>query len=501
MKVNAICTSPIQRGCKNLFQNGFKNCTKSLKNTLQKLKPKKETLPIVSEPILLYMQTKKEAIAKKIAKEADNVSDKHFTKEVEKSTKALKDAGVKGDYTKYIDQTTGRLNLQGQNKCPNFKGLDDHNPDLEAQLSALEHELAGLDAEHAQIVSDSASAQNAIESGLIDELGLDEILNHISDHPGVAVATGVAAELLPGTRFLKPVKDLFSGDVEKAIAGGATRLGEIALGPLKLLWAGGTGLIGGVMGLFRPDDEELGFWKCFKYASESWAKGRDNLENVILGRETSGEKKKRLKKEAKDRFDSKLRRVEEEKEKIRKQKLQLETQEKERKLEQLRRLEEIERIEEQERLAQIEKEEKERARKREMKAKAKRNDPIRQKKLREKQEKQRQIEEEHNKQVLEANRGFYSFLQQQDEIRRKAAIEQGTLAKYQVKPEVKEYWKRIQQEQKYQAEQRERLNQREQLEQRKPYNNLNLTEKERDDLRREEVVKSGWLKQFQRKKD
>lgn len=38
------------------------------------------------------------------------------------------------------------------------------------------------------------------------------------------VLEGVAAELLPGTKFLKPGKDLIDGDYEKATVGTLTRL-------------------------------------------------------------------------------------------------------------------------------------------------------------------------------------------------------------------------------------------------------------------------------------
>lgn len=76
----------------------------------------KPSLPIVSTPILLYMKTKSEKIASKLIKESNNTSNKTFTTNYEKSVEDLKDAGVKGNYNKYIDSTTGRPNIGGQNK-------------------------------------------------------------------------------------------------------------------------------------------------------------------------------------------------------------------------------------------------------------------------------------------------------------------------------------------------------------------------------------------------
>lgn len=255
----------------------------------------------------------------------------------------------KGKFQKELDKAfdRGEISEQEHSKYSSklvFTGKNSE-VDFDTELTSIDSELATLDSEHARLASDSVSAQEAIESGLLDEVGVSDILDQITDHPGVAVATGVAAELLPGTRFLKPAKDFLDGDFAKAGIGAATRLGEMALGPLKLLWAGGTGLIGGVMGMFHPEDEELGFWKCFKYASMSWAKGRDNIENIFIDRETSGEKKTRLKREAKEKFAEEMRKVEAKKDELKEKRQQLELQEQARRIEAQRRQEELEKLE------------------------------------------------------------------------------------------------------------------------------------------------------------
>ena len=49
-----------------------------------------------------------------------------------------------------------------------------------------------------------------------DSADITEQLGHVADMLDNPVLEGVAAELLPGTKFLKPGKDLIDGDYEKA---------------------------------------------------------------------------------------------------------------------------------------------------------------------------------------------------------------------------------------------------------------------------------------------
>ena len=114
---------------------------------------------------------------------------------------------------------------------------------------------------------------------------ITEQLGHVADMLDNPVLEGVAAELLPGTKFLKPGKDLIDGDYEKATVGTLTRLGEIAIAPVKLGWAGFGALAGGISWLAGNRGEGVGLVGGFKKASHMWANGRNKLENTIIERE------------------------------------------------------------------------------------------------------------------------------------------------------------------------------------------------------------------------
>ena len=123
------------------------------------------------------------------------------------------------------------------------------------------------------------------ELELPDSADITEQLGHVADMLDNPVLEGVAAELLPGTKFLKPGKDLIDGDYEKATVGTLTRLGEFAIAPVKLGWAGFGALAGGISWLAGNRGEGVGLVGGFKKASHMWANGRNKLENTIIGRE------------------------------------------------------------------------------------------------------------------------------------------------------------------------------------------------------------------------
>ena len=100
------------------------------------------------------------------------------------------------------------------------------------------------------------------------------------------ILEGVAAELLPGTKFFKPGKDLIDGDSEKATVGALTRVGEFAVAPVKLSWAAFGAMAGGISWLAGNRGEGVGLIGGFKKASHMWANGRNKLENTIIERET-----------------------------------------------------------------------------------------------------------------------------------------------------------------------------------------------------------------------
>ena len=124
----------------NILENISSKSIKDIVKNALKIKPKEEVaLPVVVVPILAYMQTQKDKIKEKLAKEALKKSDKYFTDNYHDSVEQLKKAGVKGNYEKYIDSTSGRLNSSG-NKITNtpFKGAPD---DLNTHATTLDEDI------------------------------------------------------------------------------------------------------------------------------------------------------------------------------------------------------------------------------------------------------------------------------------------------------------------------------------------------------------------------
>lgn len=272
-----------------------------VKNAL-KIKPKEEVaFPVVAVPILAYMQTHKDKIAEKLAKEAENKSNKYFTDNYKESVKKLKQAGVKGNYEKYIDSTTGRLNTSG-NSITNtqFKGAPD---DLYAQPADVDGDYIGDMPEvyDNDVPDDIPMTDNISTTDNIENLG-----NTIDT---ISVVGAAITEFLPLARYIKPIKDLQSGDTSKAAIGTATRIAEIPLAPLKFIYVGGMGLCSTLYKLAGMEDNEdknerfVGFWNGVKLASKCWADVRDEIEDKILGRETKSEREYRLEQEWRKKMD------------------------------------------------------------------------------------------------------------------------------------------------------------------------------------------------------
>lgn len=81
----------------NILENISSKSIKDIVKNALKIKPKEEVaLPVVAVPILAYMQTQKDKIKEKLAKEALKKSDKYFTDNYHDSVEQLKKAGVKG---------------------------------------------------------------------------------------------------------------------------------------------------------------------------------------------------------------------------------------------------------------------------------------------------------------------------------------------------------------------------------------------------------------------
>ena len=247
------------------------------------------------------MQTHKDKIAEKLAKEAENKSNKYFTDNYKESVKKLKQAGVKGNYEKYIDSTTGRLNTSG-NSITNtqFKGAPD---DLDAQPADVDGDYIGDMPEvyDNDVPDDIQMTDNLPTTDNIENLG-----NTIDT---ISVVGAAITEFLPLARYIKPIKDLQSGDTSKAAIGTATRIAEIPLAPLKFIYVGGMGLCSTLYKLAGMEDNEdknerfVGFWNGVKLASKCWADARDEIEDKILGRETKSEREYRLEQEWRKKMD------------------------------------------------------------------------------------------------------------------------------------------------------------------------------------------------------
>lgn len=165
---------------------------------------------------------------------------------------------------------------------------------------------------------DHSSLENIPEAPELDDMiseinELDTAIGTLTDITENPLVAGVAAELLPGTRFIGPFKDLINGDFAKAIVGAGTRVCEIGLAPFKLAWAAGGGITGGIIKMFNPEDKDVGFLKSFKDMSNLWAKGRDHLENAIIGRENPEKVAERKRNELKKQRDEKIKKLEQKK--------------------------------------------------------------------------------------------------------------------------------------------------------------------------------------------
>jgi len=215
-----------------------------------------------------------------------------------------------------VDPKTGKLTYGGQQKVnhPN-KSLHHHddfdnNPD---NLTNNHHSTTSFRGDGATAfdpVSDTHSLGTDLTSGKPDLKGLgnsawadstnafeglsemagrhdalagalDGITN-LTDHLDNPILQGTLAEVLPGTKFLKPGKDLIDGKIEKAVVGTSTRLTEIVIAPVKLAWAGLGGIAGSISRLAGNKGKGTGFFGGVNAASRMWGKGREVVEDFIL---------------------------------------------------------------------------------------------------------------------------------------------------------------------------------------------------------------------------
>ena len=262
-------------------------------NFLNKSNSKTGVMPLVSIPIVAYMATTKKVKEEREYNKNEEASNRLKPNDTEwnekKSRKILADHNItsKQEQDKYIG-TDGKLNSDSNKKTP-FKASTDDAQHFDSADTSYHGETYG---DMPQIYEPETGIQGISQHAEIpnfdDAIGgtsVSEQLAEVADMLDNPVLTGVVAELLPGTKFFKPAKDLFDGDFGKAAIGTASRAGEILVSPVKLGWAAFGALSGTVSWLAGNRGEGTGFFGGAKRASLMWANGRNKLENTILDRE------------------------------------------------------------------------------------------------------------------------------------------------------------------------------------------------------------------------
>ncbi len=143
----------------------------------------------------------------------------------------------------------------------------------------------GLDLDslgHGGIFFESLSEAAEKSDALSDVL---EKFSDVAEKLNNPILQGTLAEILPGTKFIKPVIDLTNGKVDKALVGAGTRALEILIAPVKLAWAGFGGIAGTISRLAGNKGKGTGFFGGVNAASKMWAKARDTAEDFVIDAE------------------------------------------------------------------------------------------------------------------------------------------------------------------------------------------------------------------------
>ena len=277
-------------------------------------------MPLVATPILAYMAT-----TKKIKQERENNKQEEASKRFKpndtewnekQSRKTLAEHNItsKQEQDKYIG-SDGKLNTDG-NKKTSFKASTDDQQFAPAETSYSGETYGDIPQVYEPAAEISSIEETQIDNDLSDisrKLAKLEDIDNLSDLVDLGVlddlgdvitAGGVLSELIPGAKFFKPIRDLLHGDFKKATIGGLTRFGETAILPIKGLYVGGVSLCCGIFKRAGFDDDCVGFRNGAKLAVKNWARGRDELEDTILCRETLTDKITRAEKELKKKRDS-----------------------------------------------------------------------------------------------------------------------------------------------------------------------------------------------------
>lgn len=270
-----------------------------------KITPKikhKAILPLIAMPIVAYAYSasQRESIfATKIAQEKNSMG-KPFTKNLEDHKKQLQKAGVKdSEISKYLN-SSGNYNTEGEailkkgKKQSTFKGSPDETSSETTSLNDTTdlQETQTLEESDVSISPEMTDIDDSL-TDLPEIKAIDrtiQIVDTILDNP---LLIGLAAEMLPVVRFLKPATDLFHGDFDKSLAGIISRGIDIVITPLKLT----AGSVQGLVEAFsnsEPKNKIKTFYGGLKDFYTSWAQGRDDMEDEFLGRATKAEKLENL---------------------------------------------------------------------------------------------------------------------------------------------------------------------------------------------------------------
>ena len=153
---------------------------------------------------------------------------------------------------------------------------------------ALEHSTDAL-----SHLSDIAEKHDIVSDALD---GVSDVAEKVADFPGAELAGGVFL----GVKFAKPIKDALNGDFEKAGVRTFTRVIDTALVPVKWIKSGVVGTIKGLsLKAKHIKSESTGVLRGINTELKKWTKGRNNIEDEMLGVEklTPQERFERVEKE------------------------------------------------------------------------------------------------------------------------------------------------------------------------------------------------------------
>lgn len=245
-------------------------------------------IPIVSTPLVAYVvsatsQTNlKNNVVQEAARKAENKDAvSPITDRTKKNLEALKKAGVPESDRKQYIKSDGYMDDDGKKICRN-KGVRNFTGSPQDDINqqyGIEH---AIDTEFS---SDITMYNNIDTKQILAGNELTDSFDQLIELAENPVLEGVVAEMLPGTKFLKPGKDLLEGDYEKAAIGAISRGLEILVAPVKIGWSLFGAAAGGISWLAGNRGEETGLIGGFKHASHMWAKSRNKAENYIIDRE------------------------------------------------------------------------------------------------------------------------------------------------------------------------------------------------------------------------